>query len=145
MAERVVSFDLGVRWDPNTEHGVLVVAEDGDARLHLDPDLRDADSRRVVIAWSRCSAARMEPPNDEAISGHRLYEVGLKDVLRVGEVLDSSLMAELEIRNRVHPRHDRDAYLNGLRHWVVRLKGSVVEVVAEACKVSREITPAASA
>jgi hypothetical protein len=82
----------------------------------------------------------MEPPNDEAIEGHRLYYVGLREVRWIGEVLESSLIADLEQRNRVHHRHDPQRFV-GLRHWVVRLKGSVVEVVARSCEVVRPEAP----
>jgi hypothetical protein len=136
VAEHVVPLDLGVRWAPNYEHGVLTASEDGWAQLVLAAHLDDEDKRRVVFYWQHCAAARMEPPNDEAISGHRLYDSGLRDVYWVGEVLDSSLIADLERRNRVHVRHDPSRFAS-LRHWVLRLKGSVVEVVAESCEVFR--------
>jgi hypothetical protein len=144
VTERVVDADFGVVWDPNTEHGVLVASEAGEAWLRLRARLDDTDQRRVVFVWHGASAARMEPPNDEAIAGHRLYGAGLSGVRWVGEVLESSLIADLERRNRVHPRHDPRRF-DGLRHWVVMLKGSVVEVVAETCEVTREERPLTSA
>jgi hypothetical protein len=136
MAEHVVPLDLGVQWAPNHEHGVLTVSEEGWAQLVLAAHRDDEDKRQVVFYWQHCSAARMEPPNDEAISGHRLYESGLRDVRWVGEVLDSSLIANLERRNRVHDRHDPSRFTS-LRHWVLRLKGRVFVVVAESCEVFR--------
>jgi hypothetical protein len=78
----------------------------------------------------------MEPPNDEARHGHRLWDAGLCDVLWFGEVSDSALIADLERRNRVHSHHDPRRF-DGLRHWIVPLKGSVVEVVARECEVQR--------
>jgi hypothetical protein len=78
----------------------------------------------------------MEPPNDEAISGHRLYRVGLREARWVGEVHESELIAELEQRSRVHERHDA-ARFGDYRHWIVRLKECTVEVVARELVVER--------
>jgi hypothetical protein len=136
--------DLGVMWAPNIESGVLVAREQGEARLVLGAYFGDADQRHVVLVWRRARAVRMEPPNDKAISGHRLYDLGLREVHWVGEVRESALIADLERRNRVHPRHDPRRYDN-LRHWVVRLKGRIVEVVAVSCEVQRADHPGSSA
>jgi hypothetical protein len=45
------------------------------------------------------------------------------------EVLGSSLVRELERRNSVHPRHDPDLYLKGMRHYVVTFQDSTLECV----------------
>jgi hypothetical protein len=54
----------------------------------------------------------------------------------VGEVLAGALIGDLEHRNRVHSRHGPERYA-ALRHRIVPLKGSVVEVIAESCEVHR--------
>jgi hypothetical protein len=136
VRENVIETDLGVRWEPNVEHATLAMKEDGDAQLDLNPHFDDPDQSRVVLVWSDAIAARMEPPNDEARSGHRLYEAGFRGIIWIGEVRDSHLIAELERRNRVHDRHDPRQY-SDLRHWIVPLKGSTVEVVASTCAVTR--------
>lgn len=64
--------------------------------LRAHPD--DPDQRLVGLVWDGCLAARMEAPNDEAISGHRLHDLGLRDVRWLGEVFDSTLIADLEQR-----------------------------------------------
>ena len=136
MVEHVVPALPDVVWNPNVEAGVLIVAENGNATLSLLARSDDPNQRTVVLTFSGVRAARMEPPNDEAISGHRLYDKGLREVLWVGEVLDSELIADIERRTRVHPLRDPDRFA-GLRHWVARLKGSVVEVVGRSCEASR--------
>jgi hypothetical protein len=78
----------------------------------------------------------MADPNDEAISGHRLYQVGLSDVLWAGLVADSNLIRDLERQNRVHPDHDA-SWFDALEHHGVLLKECVVEVVAKAVAVER--------
>jgi hypothetical protein len=82
-----------------------------------------------VIEWKEPYASLMGPPNDEAISGHRLWDRGLKDVLWAGEVFGSSWVRYLERMNEVHPRYDPHRF-EGLRHFVLRLKESTFECVA---------------
>jgi hypothetical protein len=76
----------------------------------------------------------MGAPNDEARHGHRLRDLAY--IRWIGEVLDSALIAELEVANRVHRGHDPRRY-ESLRHWVVPLKECTVEVVAQALEVQR--------
>jgi hypothetical protein len=66
----------------------------------------------------------MGPPNDEALNQHRLSEAGLKDVLWLGIVSDSGLVAELRAMSA------RGAVL-APRYYVVVSKECVVEVLAE--------------
>jgi hypothetical protein len=136
MNESVHSLDLGVTWEPNAPDAVLISDDHGRAILALQPHPGDDDERVVVLVWRRCRASRMEPPNDEAISGHRLYEKGLKDVHWLGEVTDSEWIADLERRNRVHRYHDPGRF-DGLRHFVLPLKETTVEVVARSVEASR--------
>ena len=135
MAQHVTETPIGVVWNPNSEHAVLVTTEMGETRLRLRARSDDPDQRTVVIAWHGSLAARMEPPNDEARSGHR-HHAGLSGVLWMGEVHESELIADFERQNRVHPGHKASMF-EGYRHWVLPLKGSVVEVVAESFEVGR--------
>jgi len=68
----------------------------------------------------------MGPPNDEARAQHRLYAHGLRELLWLGIVRDSELVAQLRPMwtpvgdgRRIHPIH-----------YVVPSKECVVEVVA---------------
>jgi hypothetical protein len=136
VAEHVAAVDSTTDWDPNSPAARLTAADDGVARLRLRAHPDDQDQRPVDLVWNGCLVARMEPPNDEAISGHRLYDVGLREVLRLGEVSGSELIAELERRNRVHPHHSAARY-TALRHWVAPLKECTVEVVARSLHMER--------
>jgi hypothetical protein len=49
----------------------------------------------------RHAHGRMSDPNDEAISGHRLYGSGLSEVLWAGVIRDSDTVRALEKQNRV--------------------------------------------
>jgi hypothetical protein len=136
MAEHVVTLDLGVRWNPNAPEALLLSDDFGKTMLALNPHHGDPDRRCVVLVWSGARSASRADPNDEAISGHRLYERGLNKVLWAGDVRGSNAIRALEMQNRVHPYHDPSRF-EGLVHHVVLLKECVVEVVAEAVSVRR--------
>ena len=136
MAERVEAVDLGVKWNPNAPEARLLSDDFGKTALALKPHHDDADRSCVVLAWSGTRTACMADPNDEAISGHRLYGSGLGDVLWAGVVRDSDAIRALEQQNRVHPYHDPSRF-DGLTHHVVLLRECVVEVVAEGLSILR--------
>jgi hypothetical protein len=100
VSEHVEVIEIGVRWDPY--HAVPVGDAKGRAALRLRPDLDDSDQRDVVLIWTGCRSAEIGDPNDEALSGHRLYELGLSEVTWIGEVTNSESIAKLELVNRVH-------------------------------------------
>ena len=121
VKETVQHIDLDVRWEPNCPDARLVVADDGNATLSLNPHADDADTRRLVLSWSDCVHAQMGAPNDEA---RHLHHLGLTPLsgLWLGEVLASELVAALG------PMTAQGTA--GLRHYVLPLKESMVEVVA---------------
>jgi hypothetical protein len=128
-------IDLRVTWDPNIDE-TLLVHQKGRARLVLPARLDDLDQRRVVIEWSRCHGAVLSGPNDEARNGHRLWSAGLRDCTSAAEVFNSRWVRELELVNSVHPHH-RPEFFAGARHFVVLLKESTFECVADDYAVSR--------
>ena len=144
MAERVVPWDAGCRWEPNAPHAVLAIGDAGRAVLAVNAHAGDASRDCVVFVWSGTSAAIMGSPNDEALSGHRLYQRGLSSLPWAGQVEHSEWIAKLERQNRVHPRHDA-ARFAGLVHFILPLKEGTVEVVAENVTVVRRPGPTASA
>lgn len=136
MPENVDSWDIGVAWNPGVPNAVLISTDRGSSALALDAHPDDPDPRCVVLTWTGVRTASLGAPNDEAISGHRLYDRGLRDLLWAGVVRDSELIAALERQNRVHPMHDPASFAR-LTHHVVPLKENLVEVVAESFKVLR--------
>ena len=138
MTELVVPLDLGVVWEPNAPSAILVADDFGRTAPALEPRQDDQDNRCVVIVWNATRSVSLAPPNDEAISGHRLYGSGLSDVLWAGLVQDSEAIRSLEGQNRVHPSHD-PAHFAGLVHYVIPLKECVIEVIAEAVAVQRVV------
>jgi hypothetical protein len=136
VAEHVVPLDLGITWEPNAPSAILVCDDSGKTALALNRHPDDPDQRCVVIVWIGTHSACLTDPNDEAVSGHRLYRKGLSDVLWAGLVRDSKAIDALERQNRVLPNHDPSRF-DCLTHHVVLLKECVAEVVAEAVLVRR--------
>jgi hypothetical protein len=144
MAERVVPWEAGFRWEPNAPEAVLVVSDVGRSALALNAHFDDADQDCVVFAWSGTLAAIMGPPNDEARPAHRLHPLGLFDLLWAGRVEQSEWIMDLERQNRGHARHDAARFAS-LTHFIVPLKEDTVEVVAERVTVLRRPGPTSSA
>lgn len=136
MAEHVLSLDLGTVWDPNVEDYVLLSDGRGRTVLALEHHSDDPDRRVVLLEWERVIFASLGDVNDEARSGHRLYGKGLRGVSWIGIVEHSELVASLERSNAAHPRHDPARFASQV-HYVLPLKGDVVEVVAQRIHVNR--------
>jgi hypothetical protein len=82
----------------------------------------------VVVHFPLCSVFTFGSPNDEVLAGHPLYGRGLK-FYSVHQVENSSWIASLEQRNRVHPRHDRKRFLEDMKHYVFTFHDSTLECV----------------
>jgi hypothetical protein len=63
----------------------------------------------AVVHFPLVKTFQFGAPNDEALSGHPLSKFGLK-YYSVHRIENSPWVAELEARNSVHPRHDREAF-----------------------------------
>jgi hypothetical protein len=97
MPEHVAAIDLGVTWEPNAPSAILLSDDVGKTVLALNRHVDDPDERCVVLIWSGTHSACLADPNDEAISGHRLYRSGLSDVMWAGVVRDSDVIQALEM------------------------------------------------
>jgi hypothetical protein len=86
--------------------------------------------------WTGTKSASIGAPNDGAISGHRLYDKGLRGIMWAGVVRERQLVDALERQNRVHPAHDSSNYA-ALTHHVLPLKEAVIEVVARDLAIQR--------
>jgi len=90
----------------------------------------------AVLRFDNAVFFQFGAPNDEALHGHPLYEFGLRSY-GFYLVENSILIAQLEQRNRVHPRHDANRYQN-YRHWIVTFHGETLEVVGTTARVIGE-------
>jgi len=118
-------------WDAGAPSPVIVAdAQSLHLAYYLPLPASDllAPDRCGVVVFHGVSAHVFGAPNDEALSGHRLAPLGLKPYASY-RVENSSWIADLRARNRVHPEH-RDDRFDGLVHHVLTFHDSVLEVVA---------------
>jgi len=101
---------------------------DGSYATGVSPESEGMAVACVRFHWP--SAHMFGPPNDEAFSGHPLASRGLQPYA-VFEIGDSSWIRKLERMNSVHPRHNRERFLAGRRHFVFAFHDSTFECVAE--------------
>lgn len=113
----VLVFHAGLPHDPSWDGTTVEV---------IDPSI-DFERRIGWIIFQGCLFASLGPPNDEALSGHPLARVGLR-CYAAHEVRNSTLIAEFERRNRVHPNHRREPF-ESLRHIVITFHDETFECV----------------
>lgn len=87
-----------------------------------------ADDKTAVIYFPRCTLFTFGLPNDETIAGHPLYAHGLKPYA-IHVVQNSTWIDQIERRNAVHPRHDRDSFLEDLNHYIFTFHDSTLECI----------------
>ena len=111
----VLLFHAGLAPDPSWDGTTVTV---------IDPV--DATVRRLSwVAFDEVAHVSLGGPNDEALTGHPLYEAGLRHY-QAHEVHNSVLIAEMESRNRVHPRPEA---FESLRHLVITFHDETFDCV----------------
>jgi hypothetical protein len=112
---------------------LLLLADDHAVALRYvtaESDRQSEESEiQVAIVRFDSWAHYLGPPNDEALSGHPLYERGLR-CYGMFEVQHSSWIRMMEQRNRVHDRHAPERFAQ-LRHFIITFHDSTFECVAE--------------
>jgi hypothetical protein len=88
------------------------------------------DDKFAVIELSGCYYLIYGHPNDEVLHGHPLSKMGL-DYYSVHRVNNSSLIAQLERRNAIHPRHDKANFRADLMHYIITFQDATLEFVAK--------------
>jgi hypothetical protein len=81
-----------------------------------------------LVLFRDCFAVHFGLPNDHAFASHPQAGQTLPPC-GAFEVVNSSWIRELEMRNRGHPRHD-PLLFQQLRHWVWTFRDSVLECAA---------------
>jgi hypothetical protein len=104
----------------------VISADDSSLTVHY----RTENGQIARIHFPLCDYFQFGAPNDEALHGHPLMKNGLEHYT-VHEVLNSSLIHTLEVRNSVHPMHNRVRFLEGKRHLVFTFHDSTLECVIE--------------
>jgi len=83
----------------------------------------------IIVEFKMVLAHYFGMPNDEALSGHPLYTLGLKPYSYF-EVLNSLWIDKHEKMNRVHPSHKKELY-EDYRHFIFTFHDTTLEVIAE--------------
>ena len=73
-------------------------------------------------------------PNVEVLQSHPYYHLGLEPY-NIFEVVESDWVKEIEIRNRVHPFHNRLRYLM-YKHFIITFEDSTFECIARGLEIS---------
>jgi hypothetical protein len=144
MGERVVESGIRITWEPNAPNAVMVCDDSGQTALALVAHRDDPDQRNMVLVWRGVEYAALGAPNDEAISGHPLWQAGLGDVRWLGLVEKSRRIRALAAQNSVHPSHDPRRY-DFLDHYIAPLKECAAEVVARSLETHRLSGPTTEA
>lgn len=133
MAEHVEPMPgVDITWEPNAPEATLISDDFGRGALALRAHPTDSDQRTVLLRFDLVIYSVMTPPNDEALNHHPLCDRGLKGLLWLGVVRDSSLVDRLRPSwSQVADRHLRPM------HFIAPLKECVVEVVAANVDVFR--------
>jgi hypothetical protein len=113
---------------PTIDPGVSCIAVVADEyALELSYAIARAGGK-AFVSFTDPLIHRFGAPNDEARSGHPLFNLGLQHYAAL-EVLNSPWIAELARQNEVHPKHSPGLY-SGYRHFVWTFHDSTFECVA---------------
>jgi hypothetical protein len=107
---------------------------DGSSVRVVSPESKDEPV--ALVSFNTPYVHYFGPPNDEAISGHPLFKIGLKPY-SVFEVINSLWIDEIEKMNSVHSYHNKDRF-SSLKHFIFSFHDSVFECVAESFSVAQK-------
>jgi hypothetical protein len=93
------------------------------------------DEGIVTIKFDRFAQFKFGNPNDEAINGHPLYELGLQP-FSIQKVAESEWIKELTKMNSVHPYHN-DEQFSKYEHFIFFFHDTCFEIVAEGYSVEQ--------
>ena len=88
----------------------------------------------AIVEFNLSRSFMFGSPNDEAFSGHPLYERGLRPY-EVFEIENSSWIRKLERMNSVHEHH-KPEHFEKYKHFVFAFHDSTFECVAESFEFS---------
>lgn len=122
------------------EHTILLAyllqntPENWDSSTIKVVDYETEDEFLAIVKFNRYASFMFGNPNDEAFSGHPLYNRGLHPYA-VFEIENSSWLRNLERINSVHPYHKPD-HFQKYKHLVFAFHDSTFECVAESFDIS---------
>ena len=96
------------------------------------PELNEEQEEYSVVKFEEVMQYTFGYPNEEALSGHPLYESGLQ-FYAFNEILESPYLAELGHRNAKNFPGTESHFLS-FRHWLVAFHDETLEVIAKSAK-----------
>jgi hypothetical protein len=127
--EYAAPLEIDLMWGQGAEEPVLLKGPGRSFLLFWLAPIDPSGRPLGVIEWCRPRVSYIGSPNDEARNGHRLWEHGL-GAGPAYEVFNSSWIADMEMRNRVHPRHTPERF-ESLRHFILIFQDATVECIAD--------------
>jgi hypothetical protein len=124
--DQVVQLSEVPEFDPGASAAFVLA---NDFKLFLAYRAPGDTDDRVILEFERARAHYFGSPNDEALTGHPLASRGLTPY-RSFEILNSSWIRILEVRNRVHHQHDPTRF-PALRHFILTFHDKTFECVAD--------------
>ena len=92
------------------------------------------DETLGVVEFLNCRIFKFGDPDDEALSGHPLYNKGIK--FYNGHIVKNSRwVEELKNINKVHPRYNEDVW-KSKTHYILCFHDSTFECIAEDYKIN---------
>lgn len=93
------------------------------------------EGQAAVVTFSNWVDVKVGGPNDEALSGHPLYQYGLRPY-SIHRIENSPRLDELERQNSLHPSHSSVRFRESKVHYIFALKEETIE-----CLVRESNTP----
>ncbi|MCD5977790.1 hypothetical protein KDX36_11500 [Pseudomonas sp. CDFA 611] len=109
---------------PSTSPEPVVFATDTQLCLRYCADGEEI----VLIHFPLVKKIQFGWPNDEALGGHPLIGLGLKQY-QIHRIDNSPWLAELEQRNAIHPRRDKQLFVEDAIHYVFTFQDSTLECI----------------
>jgi hypothetical protein len=119
--------------EPGAPQPSLLLGKNGDlyCAYRVSTGCEDLSLGEVaVLRFQIVLFLRFGYPGDEVLDGHALYKSGLEHY-QFHVVEDSPLIADIEVQDRIHPRHEPGMYRIRFKHFVATFHDETLEVVAE--------------
>lgn len=127
--EAVEKIEFDLEWEPNVPAPILISTEKNTFLILLKEELNNNKNEYLVIKFLNSIQVKFGSPNDEVLSGHRLYKNGLS-FYSANIVKNSKWIEEIKQINKVHPRYNEKRWEN-LKHYIFTFVDSTFESIAE--------------
>ena len=129
--ERLVKLELPFDMDVGAPIP-KILANENDVEISYYIEYSDG---RAFIKFDGLRQFKFGYPNEEAISGHDYFHLGLSPY-DLYEVINSKWIKSLKEKNRVHPYHTDEMFSND-RHFILPLHDNTFEVIAISYETGR--------